>query len=61
MSILGLLTPFLLLAVFYYLKDIPVEAKLFSNVEKWIDINLDFLDIPLQVVYIVSALSQTGL
>lgn len=53
MSILGLLTPFLLLAVFYYLKDIPVEAKLFSNVEKWIDINLDFLDVPLQVVYIV--------
>ena len=53
MSILGLLTPFLLLAVFYYLKDIPVEAKMFSNVEKWIDINFDFLDIPLQVVYIV--------
>ena len=51
MSILGLLTPFLLLTVYYYLKDISVEERLLAGADGWLDINFDFLNIPIQVVY----------
>lgn len=66
MSILGLITPFLLLCVFYYLKDISIAEKLFSNAESWIKINFNFLNTPVQVVYmsllalyLIPALIQT--
>lgn len=51
MSILGLLTPFLLLTVYYYLKDISVEERLLSDAGEWLNINFDFLNVPIQVVY----------
>lgn len=51
MCILGLLTPFLLLTVYYYLKDISVEERLLSDAGEWLNINFDFLNVPIQVVY----------
>jgi hypothetical protein len=51
MSILGLLTPFLLLCVVYYLQDISITQELFKNAESWVKIDFNFLNIPVQVVY----------
>lgn len=51
MSILGLATPYLLLCVFYYLSDISIEAALLADVEKWLKIDTNFLNVPVQVVY----------
>lgn len=51
MSILGLLTPFLLLSVYYYLMDISPMERLLSDATEWLKINTDFLNIPIQVVY----------
>lgn len=51
MSILGLITPYLLLSVYYYLMDISITTELFGNAQEWLKINFDFLNTPIQVVY----------
>ncbi len=51
MSILGVITPFLLLSVFYYLMDVSIVGELLLGAEQWLKIDLHFLNVPVQVVY----------
>lgn len=54
MSILGILTPYILICIFYYLKGIDIQTTLISHTNHWFHLDLNFLNEPIQVVYMAS-------
>lgn len=54
MSILGLITPYILLFIFYYLNQMDIQANLLAVSKGWLHFDFQFLNQPMQVVYIAS-------
>lgn len=56
MSLLGLITPYVLLFIFYYLNGMSFHENILANTHKWLHFDFNFLNEPIQVVYIASLL-----
>jgi hypothetical protein len=56
MSILGIITPYVLLFIFYYLNGMSFQENILADTNKWLHFDFLFLDEPIQVVYIASLL-----
>jgi hypothetical protein len=56
MSLLGLITPYVLLFIFYYLNGMSFHENILANTHKWLHFDFNFLSEPIQVVYIASLL-----
>lgn len=56
MSLLGIMTPYLLLIIFYYLNGMDIYTNMFSNTSQWLHFDFNFLNEPMQVVYMASLL-----
>ena len=54
MSLLGILTPYVLICIFYYLNGIDIQSTLLSHTNHWFHFDLNFLNEPIQVVYIAT-------
>jgi hypothetical protein len=54
MSLLGILTPYVLICIYYYLNGIDIQSTLLSQTNHWLHFDFDFLNEPIQVVYIAA-------
>lgn len=54
MSLLGLITPYVVLFIFYYLNGDNSYTNILTSAEQWLHLDFIFLNIPIQVVYICS-------
>ena len=56
MSLLGIVTPYILLFIFYYLNQMDIQSNILHNSQSWLHFDFQFLNQPMQVVYIASLL-----
>ncbi len=54
MSILGIITPYLLICIYYYLNQIDIQDTLLAHTNHWLHFDFNFLNEPIQVVYMAS-------
>ncbi len=54
MSILGIITPYILLVIFYYLNGQDIHSNILEITKDWFHLDFHFLNQPIQVVYIAS-------
>lgn len=56
MSLFGIITPYIVLLIIYYLNNQNIQTEILLNTKDWFKFDLTFLDLPIQVVYICSLL-----
>lgn len=56
MSLLGIVTPYILLFIFYYLNQMDIQSNILHNSQSWLHFDFQFLNQPMQVVYMASLL-----